>query len=26
VRVEDLVVVTGDGFRNLTSCPKVLEV
>lgn len=26
VRIEDLVVVTGDGYRNLTNCPKVLEV
>ena len=26
VRIEDLTVVTEDGYRNLTSYPKVLEV
>ena len=26
VRIEDLVVVTRDGYRNLTNCRKVLEV
>jgi Xaa-Pro aminopeptidase len=26
VRIEDLVLVTGDGYRNLTEFPKELEV
>ena len=26
IRIEDLVVVTDDGYRNLSSLPKALRV
>jgi Xaa-Pro aminopeptidase len=26
IRLEDMVVVTSDGMRNLTQAPKILEV